>query len=160
MTILKFSAILLLVCVVPRARLFSQTETAVESVLVRQADAWNRGDIRGYMEGYWKSDSLLFTSGGAVRRGWDSTLAKYLRSYRTRAEMGTLSFSGLEIRILSQEAAWVFGRWELVRAQDRPSGVFTLILRKFPGGWKIIHDHTSLEPASQMPAGAGQTQPK
>lgn len=117
----------------------------VDSVLAAQVEAWNRGDIAGYMDGYWKSDSLLFTSGSRVRRGWDETFEKYMASYDSREKMGTLSFSGLEYYRLGPEAAWVFGRWELERAGDRPGGVFTLLLRKFPGGWRVVHDHTSSE---------------
>jgi ketosteroid isomerase-like protein len=97
------------------------------------------------MEGYWKSDSLLFTSRGKIERGYRETLAKYQKSYPTKSLMGTLMFSGLDISLLSQDAAWVFGRWSLTREKDHPHGVFTLIFRKFPGGWKIIHDHTSSE---------------
>ena len=123
----------------------SQPMKDVEAVLVKQAKAWNNGDIEGYMQGYWKSDSLLFTSGGKIQRGWKATLEKYKKSYGTKAKMGRLKFSQLEINLLSPESAWVFGHWELQRKTDHPQGVFTLILRKFSDGWKIIHDHTSLE---------------
>ncbi len=126
----------------------AQPEAEIESVLVRQAAAWNRGDISGYMEGYWQSDSLLFTSGGAVQHGWKATFEKYTKTYDTPAKMGTLKFSNLEIRRLSRKAAWVFGHWELERGQDHPQGVFTLILRKISGEWKIVHDHTSVEKTS------------
>ena len=121
-------------------------KAAVTTVLDEQAAAWNRGDIAGYMEGYWKSDSLLFTSGGNVRRGWNATLGKYRASYDTREKMGTLAFSELELYHPAPGAAWVFGRWELERDNDRPGGVFTLVLRKFPEGWKVVHDHTSSDP--------------
>jgi ketosteroid isomerase-like protein len=136
---------ILLFAVCVRGNVRAQSEAAIESVLVRQAEAWNRADIPGYMEGYWRSDSLLFTSGAAIQRGWQATLEKYSKSYSSPAKMGVLKFSGLEIRQLSEQSAWVFGRWELKREKDRPAGVFTLILRKFPDGWKIIHDHTSVE---------------
>lgn len=116
---------------------------AVDSVLASQVAAWNRGDIAGYMEGYWKSDSLLFTSGGKVRRGWRETFAKYSAAYDTPGKMGRLSFSGLEYYFLSPGAVWVFGNWELEREGDHPGGVFTIIVSKFPGGWRIVHDHTS-----------------
>lgn len=120
-----------------------QTSTIIEALLIRQAAAWNRGDIDGYMHEYWKSDSLLFTSGGNIQRGWNATREKYLRTYDSPSKMGKLKFSELEITPLSKTSAWVFGRWELERENDHPGGVFTLILRKFPDGWKIIHDHTS-----------------
>lgn len=118
----------------------------VEAVLHAQVAAWNRGDVAGYMEGYWKSDSLLFTSGGRVRRGWKETYEKYAASYDTREKMGTLSFSNLEFHLTAPGAAWVFGRWELERPGDRPGGVFSVILKKFPAGWRVVHDHTSSDP--------------
>jgi ketosteroid isomerase-like protein len=132
-----FLLIITVVCAQP------QSVKDVEAVLDSQAAAWNRGDIDGYMAGYWKSDSLLFTSGGNIQRGYRATLEKYKKSYSTKEKMGKLKFSQLEINLLSPEAAWVFGHWELIRKYDHPEGVFTLILRKFPEGWKIIHDHTS-----------------
>ena len=115
----------------------------IKSVLIKQQDAWNRGDIEGYMQGYWKSDSLLFTSGGNFQRGWKATYEKYKKSYDTKAKMGKLDFSKLEINLLSEESVWIFGYWELKREKDNPKGVFTLVLRKFKDGWKVIHDHTS-----------------
>lgn len=119
----------------------------IKRMLTRQASDWNDGNIEKYMEGYWKSDSLLFTSGGNVRRGWKPTLEKYKKSYDSKEKMGALRFSDLDVNLLSPESAWVFGHWRLDRANDRPGGVFTLLLRKFPGGWKIIHDHTSSYPS-------------
>ena len=120
---------------------------SIKSVLTLQVQAWNKGDIEGYMQGYWKSDSLLFTSGGKIQRVWLATFEKYKKSYDTKSKMGTLKFSQLEINQLSSASAWVFGHWELQREQDYPGGVFTLLLRKFSDGWKIIHDHTSSYPA-------------
>ncbi len=131
--------------IVVRCGAVAQTEAAIESVLVRQAEAWNRGDIAGYMEGYWHSDSLLFTSGGAIQRGWNATFEKYSKTYDSPDKMGTLKFSDLEIYRLSKKSAWVFGHWELQRKHDHPAGVFTLVLRKFAGEWKIVHDHTSVQ---------------
>lgn len=124
----------------------------IESVLNMQVEAWNRGDVAGFMEGYWKSDSLLFTSGGNVRRGWRETFEKYSASYDTREKMGKLTFSHLEFHLPVPGAAWVFGRWELDRPgdglDDRPGGVFTLVVKKFPEGWRVVHDHTSSDPAT------------
>jgi ketosteroid isomerase-like protein len=115
----------------------------IRAVLENQSKAWNKGDIDGYMQYYRHSDSLLFTSGGQIRRGRQATIEKYKKSYNSREMMGTLRFTGLEVHLLSGESAWAFGRWELKRKKDHPGGVFTLILRKFSDGWKIIHDHTS-----------------
>jgi ketosteroid isomerase-like protein len=136
---------LFLISPVCSAQDHSRPETDILNVLTRQQQAWNQGNIGGYMEGYWKSDSLLFTSQGKIQRGYTATLEKYKKSYSTKSLMGTLAFSDLDISVLSQDAAWVFGRWALAREKDHPHGVFTLIFRKFPDGWKIIHDHTSSE---------------
>ncbi len=135
----------LLACIISTAcsQQSSNWQKEIHSVLMQQQEAWNRGDIEGYMRGYWKSDSLLFTSGGNIQRGWKATYEKYKKSYDTKAKMGKLDFSKLEINLLSEESAWIFGCWELKREKDNPKGVFTLVLRKFKDGWKIIHDHTS-----------------
>jgi beta-aspartyl-peptidase (threonine type) len=95
------------------------------------------------MDGYWKSDSLVFTSGGTVNRGWRLTFEKYSKKYNTKEKMGMLVFSDVEIVLLSDSSAWALGKWKLVRASDQPHGIFTLVFRKLPGGWKIVHDHTS-----------------
>ena len=108
-----------------------------------QAAAWNRGDIPGFMQGYWRSDNLVFVSGTNVTRGWQPTLDRYLKSYDSREKMGTLSFTGLEINVLSKNSAYVLGNWSLKRANDEPGGKFTLVFRKFKEGWRIVHDHTS-----------------
>ena len=141
---MRYSVILLLT-IIRFGYVSSQPKNSIRAVLDSQSAAWNQGDIEGYMEGYWKSDSLLFTSAGKIQRGYRATLEKYRKTYDTREKMGTLKFSGLEITILSPDVASVFGHWELRRKDDRPGGVFTLILRKFPDGWKIVHDHTSAE---------------
>jgi ketosteroid isomerase-like protein len=122
---------------------FNDELKEIGKLLENQASAWNKGNIAGYMEGYWKSDSLLFTSGGNIQRGWNATYEKYEKSYNSKKKMGELNFSELEIKLLSKQSAWIFGNWELKREKDNPKGVFTLILRKFKEGWKIIHDHTS-----------------
>lgn len=120
----------------------SKAQTAIRKVMEDQAAAWNRGDIEGFMEGYWKSEKLTFVS-SRVTRGWQQTLDNYRRSYDTREKMGTLTFSDLEIMVLSKDAALVLGSWSLKRANDAPGGQFTLIFRKFKEGWRVVHDHTS-----------------
>ena len=114
----------------------------INSVLVAQQTAWNNGDIEAFMESYWRSGDLSFSSGGRVTRGWDETLAGYRKRYPTRDAMGQLSFSDLEVTRLANDAALVLGRWQLDR-QDPIGGAFTLVLRKDSGHWVIVHDHTS-----------------
>lgn len=115
----------------------------IRKVMDDQAAAWNRGDIDGFMSGYWRSEKLTFISGTDVTRGWQPTLDRYKKSYDSRAKMGTLTFSDLEFTILSKDAAVVLGSWSLAREKDNPHGKFTLTFRKFKEGWRIIMDHTS-----------------
>lgn len=116
---------------------------AIERLLGDQADAWNRGDIPGFMTAYQQSDTLRFASGGTVTRGWQATLDRYLARYDNREKMGTLSFSELEITTLGSDAAVVHGRWLLQREADTPWGLFTLVLRQIEGEWQIISDTTT-----------------
>ncbi len=115
----------------------------IRAVMDKQASDWNRGDIPAFMEGYWKSDRLTFVSTRGVTKGWQPTLDNYKRGYPDKAAMGTLSFSDLEITVLSKDAALVLGSWSLQREKDKPGGKFSLIFRKFKEGWRIVHDHTS-----------------
>ena len=122
----------------------AQTPAADIEAVLRDAEAgWNAGDIERYMQSYWNSPDLCFAGGATVTRGWQTTLDRYRTRYPDRAAMGTLAFTDLEITMLGPDAACVFGRWELVRAEDRPHGLFTLVFRRLPEGWRIVHDHTS-----------------
>ena len=117
-----------------------------KTVLFDQQDAWNRGDLDGFMAGYWNDERLTFSSGGTVTRGWQPTLERYRKRYQADGkEMGTLAFTDLEYEPLAADAVLVRGRWGLAFAKsaDRPNGLFTLIVRKRPDGWKVVSDHTS-----------------
>lgn len=126
---------------------FAQTDkttSAIRKVMDDQAAAWNRGDIDAFMSiGYWRSEKLTFVSGTKVTRGWQQTLDNYKKGYNSRAKMGVLTFSDLEITLLGKDAAVVLGSWALKRENDAPGGKFTLTFRKFKEGWRIIMDHTS-----------------
>jgi ketosteroid isomerase-like protein len=115
----------------------------IQNVLRAQQEAWNRGDVDAFMDGYRRSDETVFVSGDEVTRGWQRVLDRYKKKYSDRAKMGTLTFSNLEITSLSDDSAVALGSWRLKRANDEPHGRFTLIFRRFPEGWKIVHDHTS-----------------
>lgn len=121
----------------------AREEVAIRDLLQAQEEAWNRGDIEAFMEGYWQSDSLRFASGDAVQRGWQATLDRYYRTYPDRPTMGTLTFTVHAVQVFSPTWALVFGGYQLERAEDRPSGLFTLLFEKRPEGWRIVHDHTS-----------------
>jgi len=112
-------------------------------VLDRQVEAWNSGDIEGYMQDYVKGDYLRFASGGNIETGWQPTLERYLRRYPDRSAMGQLVTENLDIQVIDSDDAIVFGTWTLIRESDRPSGLYTLHLKKIDGEWVIISDHTS-----------------
>ena len=121
----------------------AKAESDIRAVLRAQQDAWNRGDIDGFMNGYARADSTVFVSEDSVRRGWETVRDRYKGKYPGRGKMGQLTFSDLEITRLGADAAVVLGHWQLKRAEDQPHGRFTLVFRKTAAGWHIIHDHTS-----------------
>jgi ketosteroid isomerase-like protein len=130
-------------CLGQNEKATAKAKNDIVSVMNTQAADWNRGDIDAFMKGYWNSEKLVFASGDGVTRGWQPTLDRYKKSYDSRAKMGTLTFSDLEINVISKDAAVVLGSWSLAREKDNPHGKFTLIFRKFKDGWRIVHDHTS-----------------
>ncbi len=122
-----------------------QAEEGIKHVLVSQIDAWNNGNLQGFMAGYWRSPDLTFFSGTDVTKGWEPTLKRYQQRYKGEGkEMGQLEFQDLNIDLLGRRGAVVTGRWQLTMSDGKkPGGVFTLIFKHLPGGWKIVHDHTS-----------------
>ncbi|HXR98864.1 MAG TPA: nuclear transport factor 2 family protein [Terriglobales bacterium] len=118
-------------------------EAAVRSVLAAQTAAWNRGDISGFMDGYWKSPQTQFIGSSGVTLGWTTVRDRYLKNYPDAAARGQLTFTGLTVTVLSPDVVYVLGHFQLQRAHDQPHGVFTLLFRRFPQGWKIISDHTT-----------------
>jgi ketosteroid isomerase-like protein len=123
----------------------SSPESEIESVLRTQQEAWNRHDLDAFMTGYWKSPELTFFSGANEHDGWQAAMDRYRTTYTSAGhEMGKLDFSNLRIELLGSDAAFVRGSWHLTMTDGKtPHGLFTLIFRKFPDGWKIVHDHTS-----------------
>lgn len=118
-------------------------EQSVLEVMTNQAAAWNAGDLADFMRGYWNSDQLTFASGDKVTRGWQATFDNYKKTYSSRAKMGMLTFTDLEVNVLSKDSAYVLGSWSLAREKDNPKGKFTLLFRKIKSNWRIVHDHTS-----------------
>jgi beta-aspartyl-peptidase (threonine type) len=117
---------------------------AIRQVLDVQVKAWNKGDLPGFMEGYWQSPELSFFSGNSKTAGWQATLDRYRKKYQGEGkEMGQLAFKDLSIEMLGTDHALVRGRFELQMKDATPTGLFTLIVKKLPAGWRIIHDHTS-----------------
>jgi beta-aspartyl-peptidase (threonine type) len=117
---------------------------AIQKVLDDQVVAWNKGDLEGFMQGYWQSPELSFFSGGNKTAGWQATLERYRKKYQGEGkEMGKLAFRELSIELLGADHAVVKGRWQLKLKNETVSGLFTLICRNLKDGWRIVHDHTS-----------------
>ena len=121
----------------------SNDDVKIRAVLASQVSAWNHGDIDGFMDGYARSETTEFISGDKLTRGWQTVRDRYKKKYDRREKMGTLTFSEMKITHLSGDAALVIGRWQLARPNDKPHGRFTLLFRRLPNGWRIVHDHTS-----------------
>jgi ketosteroid isomerase-like protein len=145
------------VCAVPLFLAGCATKQTIRSVsteqfhhiLSAQAEAWNRGDIDGFMQHYWKSELLTFSSDGHTWRGWTEAKGRYKRSYPTPERMGHLDFTDIEVHMLADNAALVLGHWHLTREPDSVGGNFSLVFERIDDRWTIIHDHTSATPAEE-----------
>ncbi len=121
----------------------SADETAIRTILSTQTKAWNRGDLEGFMKGYWQNDSLLFIGKSGVTRGWRQTLENYKKGYPDTAAMGQLRFDLVKVEKLSAEYYFVVGKWMLKRTAGDLGGHYTLLFRKLKGQWVIVADHSS-----------------
>ena len=124
---------------------FAQTkdESEIRKLLAFQTETWNRGDIEGFMQTYWKSDSLIFIGKSGVHRGWQEALNNYKKGYPDTTAMGKLTFDIIDIKQLSPDYAYVVGKWMLKRTIGDLSGHYDLLMRKINGKWYIISDHSS-----------------
>jgi len=123
----------------------STPEAAIRGELDAQVTAWNRGDLKAYMRGYRHSPELTFYAGDMEVAGWEAAYQSYHAAYQGRdKEMGKLNFSNIQVVMLAPDAAMVRGRWQLTRSDGlQRKGLFTVVLKKFDEGWRIIHDHSS-----------------
>jgi uncharacterized protein (TIGR02246 family) len=121
----------------------SKDEQEIRRLLATQTQEWNKGDIEGFMQTYWKSDSLMFIGKTGVHFGWQNTLNNYKKSYPDTSAMGKLSFDIITVRKLSSEYYYVVGKWMLQRSIGDLSGHYDLLLKKIKGKWCIISDHSS-----------------
>ena len=119
------------------------SETVIREIMATQEAAWNKGDLEAFMEGYWKSDSLKFIGSKGLNYGWQKTLENYKRSYPDPAAMGRLTFSDVTVELISEDAAFVIGKWHLKRKAGDLSGYYTLLWKKIKGEWVIVADHSS-----------------
>ena len=114
----------------------------IQTILEIQKISWNDGNIEGFMEHYWNSEDFTFQSGNTRLHGWQELLSRYKKSY-SGEKMGTLDFTDISIQVLSNDLAYVLGRWKIIQIDSSREGLFTIIFQRMPEGWKIIHDHTS-----------------
>jgi hypothetical protein len=121
----------------------SKDEIAIRRILHDQTKTWNHGDVKGFMKGYWKSDSLMFIGKNGITHGWEKTLDRYKKSYPDTAAMGKLSYDILVVKKLSSEYYYVVGKWQLRRSIGDLGGYYNLLFHKIGGRWFIIADHTS-----------------
>lgn len=138
--------LLIIYCLVSGFGLVAQKQSKdVNQVLENmktQEESWNKGDVRGFMNYYWNSDSLKFIGSKGITYGWQKTLDNYIKGYPTKETMGILTFTILESTQLSETSIYVIGKWELKK--EKPSGGhFTLLWKKINGKWVIVTDHTS-----------------
>lgn len=140
---MKTSLLTFLLCLSLISSAQKSEEEKIRQLLHTQTQAWNRGDIEGFMQTYWKSDSLMFIGKSGVTRGWRQTLENYRKGYPDTAAMGKLSFDIIKVEQLSPKNFFVVGKWMLKRTIGDISGHYTLLLRKIKGQWVIVADHSS-----------------
>ena len=121
----------------------SKDQKAITKLLAEQDLAWNRGDLEGFMKGYWKNDSLMFIGKNGITYGWQQTLDNYKKGYPDTAAMGKLDFEYVEMKQLSNTYFFVVGKWHLTRTIGNLAGAFTLLLKKINNTWVIVKDHSS-----------------
>lgn len=115
----------------------------IKKVMDEQVVAWNKGDLRGFMTGYWMSDELVFTGRSSVTYGWEPALERYEKAYTTQKEMGILSFNDVQTTVTGSASAFTVGAWQLDRVSDTLTGRFTLVWQQINGAWVIVADHSS-----------------
>lgn len=140
---MKILLLPLLLCCVFCSFAQSGPEATIKTLLHRQTEEWNKGNLEGFMHTYWQSDSLLFIGKSGVTRGWQQTLENYKKGYPDTAAMGQLSFDILKVEKLSPDYFFVVGKWMLRRSMGNLSGHYSLLIRKINGQWKIVADHSS-----------------
>ena len=148
----RFLLVFVILCASVIAHAQNADEAAIRAVIAGQSMAWNHGDVKVFMQGYEDSPDTTFVGVGTLQKGYQVILNRYLKAYANKAQMGTLAFTNIEVHLLhsscgATEYAIVTGNFHLARTQHgtakKDSGIFSLIWRKTPQGWKIILDHTS-----------------
>jgi ketosteroid isomerase-like protein len=143
MLLKKFQLLVLLLSFSLYSMAQNQEEKTIREILATQSAAWNKGDIEGFMKGYWESDSLTFIGKKGVTYGWKNTLSNYRKSYPDTKAMGKLKFTIIAVNALSPIYQQVIGKWQLKRSAGDLEGHFTLLFKKIGNDWVIIADHSS-----------------
>ncbi|MCK9613801.1 MAG: hypothetical protein PHR81_07765 [Bacteroidales bacterium] len=134
---------LLTACMSFSQNVSKKNQAEITALLITQEKYWNNGDIKGYMNGYWNSDSLKFITKTDVYKGWNAALQMYSKHYPDKEAMGTLSFEEIDMLQMNAHTIFVMGKWTLKKTKETVGGHFTLICKKLAGKWKIIIDHSS-----------------
>jgi hypothetical protein len=130
-------------CLVANAQ-SSQDKRQILTILAQQTKAWNDGNVKAFMHGYWESDSLMYIGKTGVTYGYKSTLDKYKKNYPDKSAMGTLKFDIIKVNFIAKDACFLVGKWHLTRpAKGDLGGHYTLLWRKMKGKWVIVGDHSS-----------------
>ena len=130
-----------LACSAPKPDVVQIEKDLIEIIKIQEA-AWNEKNIEGFMAYYWKSEKLTFQSGNTRRYGWENVINMYRANY-VEKEMGTLTFKDMEVHVLTNNLAFVLGRYNVKKTGSISEGLTTLIFRRMPEGWRIINDHSS-----------------
>jgi len=137
------SSFLLLVFLSNCSNHYKSDVNEIKAIMDKQAVCWSNGDIEGYMDGYWKSDSLRFLGRRGITKGWKTTLDNYKKSYPNQKEMGRLRFNYISFEPLTNDQMFVVGKWTIEREKDTICGYYSLLWKKFDSKkWKVIFDHT------------------
>ena len=117
----------------------------VTNIMNQQEQDWNNGSVIGFMDAYWKSDSLRFIGKSGITMGWNKTLSNYQKSYKNKKEMGKLKFSNKSMEFIDEQTIFVIGKWELTRLDSlgNLSGYYSLVWKEKNNEWVIVTDHSS-----------------
>lgn len=121
----------------------SKDEIAIKNLMQTQENAWNNGQLENFMQGYWKTDSLMFIGKSGITYGWQKTLNNYKKGYPDTTVMGKLTFTLIQIKPLAVDYYFIVGKWHLQRSIGNLEGHFTLLFKKINGEWVIVADHSS-----------------
>lgn len=139
----KLLTLLILIVALNASAQKANDKQAILNLLEKQRTDWNKGDVEAFMQGYWKSDSLLFVGKSGPTYGWQKTLDNYKKGYPDKATMGFLTFGIKKVDLLTKDTAFVLGSWNVKQEKNELKGYFTLLLRKIDGAWKVVVDHSS-----------------